>query len=243
MNVRLCYLWHSGVALLLEHLSIVIDYFEDSTDVHAGVLHEHILRRGVPLYVLSTHFHHDHYTPEIFAFEAPQITYILSRDIAEQRDATLCRRELLHFIAKGETFADDSLQVVAFGSTDEGSSFAVHAGGLSFFHAGDLNNWHWMERRGEREWRAAEARFLAEVDDIRRQLPEFDVVMFPLDPRLGSEYMRGATQFLERISCRIFCPLHFDLAYAQARAFAPCAAAHGTRLLDITHRGQFFDLT
>ena len=242
MSTQLCYLWHSGVALLLDDLSIVIDYYEDSAGGHAGILHDRILRRGVPLYVLSTHFHHDHYTPEIFAFEAPHLTYILSRDIAEQRGATLSRHAQLHFIARGETFDDGRLRAEAFGSTDEGSSFAVHAGGQCFFHAGDLNNWHWMERRGEREWRTAEARFLAEAEYIRQRLPQCDVVMFPVDPRLGSEYMRGAAQFLDRIRCRFFCPLHFDLAYEQARAFAPCAAEHGATLLDITHRGQLFTL-
>lgn len=47
--------------------------------------------------------------------------------------------------------------------------------------------------------------------------------MFPVDPRLGTEYMRGARQFVEQIKTSIFVPMHFDEAYDKAAAFLPIA--------------------
>ena len=35
--------------------------------------------------------------------------------------------------------------VKAYGSTDIGISFLVKVDGLTIFHAGDLNWWHWKE--------------------------------------------------------------------------------------------------
>lgn len=242
MPYRLCYIFHSGFALLFDDMTVVMDYFEDSNGANSGVLHEQILGRGVPVYVLSTHFHHDHYNSDIFGFDAPQVKYILSKDIYQQRKNTLDMSRDIHFIKKSEIFDDGHLRVHAFGSTDEGVSFAIFKDNLSFFHAGDLNNWHWMEERPEPEWRRAENDFIRELGDIRKNYDHFDLVMFPVDPRLGSEYMRGAGQFIDAISCKYFCPMHFDLNFDKARAFAQYTGPRNIELIDIDRRGQMFDL-
>lgn len=91
------------------------------------------------------------------------------------------------------------MSVRAFGSTDVGVSFLLQAGGKKIFHAGDLNNWHWMDESTEAEWKGAEKNFLHELDDLYAYTPEVDVAMFPVDPRLGKEYMRGAGQFVTKI--------------------------------------------
>ena len=59
-----------------------------------------------------------------------------------------------------------------------------------------------------------------ELDCICSYTRNMDVVMFPVDPRLGTEYMRGARQFVEQIKTSIFVPMHFDEAYARAAAFS-----------------------
>lgn len=51
-----------------------------------------------------------------------------------------------------------------------------------------------MDESTEAEWKGAEKNFLHELDDLYAYTPEVDVAMFPVDPRLGKEYMRGAGQ-------------------------------------------------
>ena len=47
-----------------------------------------------------------------------------------------------------------------------------------------------MDESTEAEWKGAEKNFLHELDDLYAYTPEVDVAMFPVDPRLGKEYLR-----------------------------------------------------
>ena len=95
-----------------------------------------------------------------------------------------------------------------------------------------------MDESTEAEWKGAEKNFLHELDDLYAYTPEVDVAMFPVDPRLGKEYMRGAGQFVTKIKTHIFVPMHFTPEYAKANAFRDFAEAHGVRFVSLTHRGQ-----
>ena len=50
-----------------------------------------------------------------------------------------------------------------------------------------------------------------------------DLVMFPVDPRLGTDFMRGAQQFIDRIKTSVFVPIHFLERLAEVMAFGPYA--------------------
>lgn len=101
------------------------------------------------------------------------------------------------------------------------------------FHAGDLNNWYARfltddgkipekiisEEFGEINPLAEEKQYLGELKDIRRILNEkatprtevqdFDLVMFPVDGRIGNGYTRGGRQFIDRFTVGQFVPMHF----------------------------------
>ena len=88
----------------------------------------------------------------------------------------------------------------ALGSTDSGVSWIVETEGKRFFHAGDLNNWYakfllddnpdQLRYSFEMEETfnpiAHEKQFLGELKDIRKIADSFDVVMFPIDGRVGN---------------------------------------------------------
>ena len=67
--------------------------------------------------------------------------------------------------------------------------------------------------------------------------------MFPVDRRMGTDYSKGALQFLEMIKSRIFVPMHFGADYEGGNAFQRTAEAQGASFLAIDHRGQYWDLT
>ena len=239
MCMELVYLYHSGFALLADGVTVIMDYFEDSVSAGAGVLHDRILQRPGRIYVLASHFHADHFNPDILSWRErrPDAVYLLSRDIYRHRKPV---REVpgIVWLRRGDEYADEGLRVRAFGSTDVGVSFWFSLQGHTFFHAGDLNNWHWMDESSEEEWRRSERLFLIELGRLKKFAPQLDCVMFPVDPRLGREYDRGARQLVEQIKTAIFVPMHFDEAYAAAAAFGPVAGRTGARMVELRQRGQ-----
>lgn len=99
-----------------------------------------------------------------------------------------------------------------------------------------------MDESPEEEWKRDEAFFLHELEDIAVCKAKMDVVLFPVDPRLGKEYMRGPLQFVKRIKTTIFVPMHFDEAFEKASAFAPLASSEGTQVLTPLRRGETLNL-
>ena len=91
------------------------------------------------------------------------------------------------------------------------------------FHAGDLNNWYARSlpeaKPGETIYSeefdediypiAHEKQYLGELKDIRKITDSFDVVMFPIDGRIGNGYTLGGRQFIERFKVGLFVPMHF----------------------------------
>ena len=237
------YIYHSGFALEAEGVTVIIDYYKDSSEAEhsRGIVHDYLLQKPGKLYVLATHFHPDHFNREILTWkeQRPDIHYIFSKDILKSHRA---QAEDAIYIKKGETYEDETLRIDAFGSTDVGSSFLIHLQDWSVFHAGDLNNWHWSEESTPQEIRKAEGDFLAEVRELQQTAPAVDVVMFPVDSRIGKDYMRGAEQFVERIKITIFVPMHFSEDYQGGNAFRQFAESKGCRFLSIAHRGESFEL-
>ena len=242
--MKLDYIYHSGFAIEAEGVTIIIDYYKDSSETirNQGIVHDCLLQKPGKLYVLSTHFHPDHFNREILTWkeQRPDIIYLFSKDILKHHRAN---PEDAIYINKGESYEDDNLRIDAFGSTDVGISFLIHLQGMSIFHAGDLNNWHWSEESTEQEIRKANGDFLAEVKYLKQQISAIDLVMFPVDRRMGKDYMKGAEQFIEQIKTTIFVPMHFSEDYEGGNALRDFAENAGCRFISITQRGESFEIT
>ena len=240
--MQLTYIFHSGFVVSGHGFSILIDYWRDTKSFKEGYVHQHFLQSTNKLYVLSSHAHPDHFDPEILTWneKRPDIQYILSSDILPTIKNTPNTPEIFS-LNKTDIYVDNCIQVKAFGSTDIGISFAIEAGGKRIFHAGDFNNWHWNEESTEEEIRTAETSFLRKLKVLAKAYPVFDLVMFPVDPRLGKDYVRGAEQFVQTIQTGAFAPMHFGFEYNKANAFKTVAEAHGSRFLSIHECGENFE--
>ena len=242
--MTLDYIYHSGFAIEAEGVTVIIDYYKDSseTEHNRGIVHDYLLQRPGKLYVLATHFHPDHFNREILTWKEarPDIRYIFSKDILKSHRG---KPEDATYIKKGETYEDETIRIEAFGSTDVGSSFLIHLQDWNIFHAGDLNNWHWSEESTEAEIRKANGDFLAEVKYLKEKAPKIDLALFPVDRRMGKDYMKGAKQFIEQIKTTIFVPLHFSEDYEGGNALRDFAENAGCRFVSITHRGESFEIT
>ena len=221
--MTLTYIFHSGFVLETEQSILLFDYWMDPSGVMDGVL-----RSEKPMYVFSSHhFHEDHFTKEIFEWKKQRegITYILSKDIYKHRRAS--KEDANVWLAKGGTWSDDVISVWALGSTDSGVSWIVETEDKRIFHAGDLNNWYAKflsddnpdQERYSFEMEevfnpiAHEKQFLGELKDIRKVADSFDVVMFPIDGRVGNGYTLGGRQFIERFKVGLFVPMHFTTGF------------------------------
>ena len=54
--------------------------------------------------------------------------------------------------------------------------------------------------------------YLGKLKDIRKITDYFDLVMFPVDGRIGNGYTLGARQFIERFKVKLFVPMHFVMS-------------------------------
>jgi len=236
--MKLTYLYNSGFVIEGERFMMVLDYFKDAEE---GFVRQKITSFQGRTYVLSTHWHPDHFTPEIMQWRKiqPNIRYILSKDILKRRWWTNFRNVTSLF--KGQAYEDDTVRVQAFGSTDVGSSFLIEAEGKRIFHAGDLNFWHWSEVSTPEEIEVCERHFLKEVALLAETTIQLDLAMFPVDPRQGKDYMLGAEMFVDRIHTDIFVPMHFGADYEKIEAFRDYALTAGCRFIGWKVQGETID--
>jgi L-ascorbate metabolism protein UlaG (beta-lactamase superfamily) len=235
--MRLIYINHSGFVLEGEHCTVIIDYYKDSDD---RCINRSLASFKGDLYVCASHWHPDHFNREILKWKniRPDTKYIFSRDILMKKLATPGDAS---YLDKGDCWQDSNLTVKAFGSTDVGISFLFEMEGKKVFHAGDLNNWHWDEESTPLEIAEAENAFLQELKTLSDETAYVDVAMFPVDARLGKNYMRGAEQFVDAIQTGLFVPMHFGQSYLQANAFRTYAEQAGCKFAAWTKTGEYID--
>lgn len=215
---RVTFLDNSGFIVATDDVIMVFDYYRDP----AHALHRTLEQSPEkPVVFFVTHHHPDHFNKSIFELaQNHKRTYVLSNDVYPQN---VPDNLAVAGMSKGDVIEDlpGSLTVKAFGSTDAGVSFLVMTKtGEKIFHAGDLNDWHWQDEASMREVEEAGNHFRTIVNRIAEEVPAVDIAFFPVDVRLGSDFARGAREFLNAVKVRDFFPMHFKGDYKKACDFA-----------------------
>ena len=203
--MRLTYIYHSGFAIEADEFAILIDYYKDTgRSPEKGFVHEKLLNRAGILYVLSSHFHPDHFNPEVLRWKTykKDIVYLFGKDILKRNRAG---KEDAIYLKKGDFYEDHNL-------------------------------------RTPEEVAEAEQNYLKELDDLAKATNKLDATMFPVDPRIGTDFMRGAQQFVDHIKTNIFVPMHFWDRPAEVVAFRPYAESRGCRYALISVPGEGTDI-
>ncbi|MDR1619047.1 MAG: MBL fold metallo-hydrolase [Clostridiales bacterium] len=190
------------------------------------------LRQYRTVTVFISHSHGDHYARDIWKTENARFAAAFDIDVPSPYKG-VCTS-----FRPGDATEINGLSVRAFGSTDEGVSFYVERGDVALFHAGDLNDWHWRDEGGETFAREAEDAFLRELTKIKAaKLKPIDMAFFPVDPRIGSDYYRGALLFAKAMRPKRFMPMHFGKTYAPPKTFIADMAPY-TKLLTPPAMGE-----
>ena len=217
-GMQIYYLYHSAVCVVQKNVLLIFDYFlhKKGKKISDGFIHEDMIREADRIYVFVSHSHHDHYHPRIFKWARmnDHITYILDSTLPKVR--TKAKTVIM---SRGDTYEDDYISVQEFGSTDIGGSFYAVFDGTSFFHAGDLNNWHWKDDGNEKYSRVMKMYFERELKFIKSRVDHIDYAFFPVDKRMGSDYDEGADMFIDAMKPEHFIPIHF-VDFDDTAAFA-----------------------
>ena len=222
---RITYIYHDCFLLETEKAVVLFDYWKDP--LNKGLkdfppfLDDIDCRK--PFYVLVSHHHKDHFSRRIFFWHRlfKNIRYIISSDCFKavrymfKENSTYTGEKpplsSIHVLKEGDVYEDETVRISAFGSTDIGNSYVVGIDGRNYFHAGDLNAWIWKDESSTEEVEEALRLYQEKLDAISREFNEFDVAMFPVDSRLGTDYFLGASIFVRTFDVKLFLPMHFEL--------------------------------
>ena len=228
--------YHSGFSVSDSRELLVFDYWrgEENELNSSNELNVEQLSSFSHVYVFISHEHVDHMDPVVFTWkDFCNVTYIVSSDMPV---GTRGKR-----MAPGDTIdLSDHIHVTAYDSTDLGVSFLVRFHDISFFHAGDLNFWHWREESTMQEIDEAEEECRKAVLPVSRE--QIDVAFFPLDPRQGSLFEAGANYFILSVKPRIFIPMHYFHRVDVAEEYARTASNRSTEVIALTGYGETIQL-
>ena len=246
------FIYHSAYLVELTGSYLLFDYYQ-------GELPE--LDPDKPFYIFSSHRHYDHFSAVIFqlAKKYPKCIYILSEDIPEgvvsQSLEELGEEPKIYRVSPGGWLIPEnrgekksSIEVEVFDSTDVGVSFLVKAEGLRIFHAGDLNDWAWVNVPRSRS-DAMHDHFIRAVEEIRKAVEGrtkdgylLDVLFQPMDPVLGEAVFQGPVEFLRRIPVRHMFPMHMWEQYSIGEKFLRQYPEYQSCFHPVTKPGEVFDL-
>ena len=219
--MHLHYIYHSCFLLSEEDFLIVYDYWRDPDGLLPKFLEE-AEREQKAVYFIVSHFHEDHFNPEIVEWckaRASEDWHLLpSYDTVKRR--RIDKALPLAILRFGDTVETPYFKLQVYRSTDVGvSTLVTLRDGTTVFHAGDCNNWYFPESdMADEEDMSSHVKvtpeqmeklFLSIVRDIRKDHPRLDHAMFPVDPRLEQEMLRGPLQFLKAVEVRHFHPMHY----------------------------------
>lgn len=231
--MQITYLSNSGFLLEQDDEALIFDCYNPKKQT---ALRDEALLKKSAVTAFVSHVHGDHYSPDIWKLAGAQ--FVVSFDVPAPGEL----RPRVTVLHPGESAAVNGIRVRAYGSTDEGISFYVQWREHAIFHAGDLNDWHWRDESDEAYVRQAEEHFLRELARIRENEQPPLLAFFPVDPRMGTDYYRGAILFAKTMRPKYFIPMHFGGRFAPPQAFFEEIAPY-TELLAPPEMGRSIKVT
>ena len=192
--MKITHVYHSGFVIELERTVLIFDWYEGELPP---------FEPDKKVFVFVTQSHADHYSPRIWSIlnEYKEIYYVLECCTAPER-----KGDNIFHVQPGRHYKIRNTLVYALRSNDEGVAYVVNSDGYNFFHAGDLNIWHWKD--------AADNQNAYSLKIYRRQIEKisgwnFDAAILPLDPRLGESAPNAIVEFLNTVECRFLFPMNY----------------------------------
>lgn len=238
VETTIYYIYHSGFAIKTKNHFLIFDFYTepigfDATSQKLALLSPENIKDMNNVFVFASHSHEDHFNPSILDWEDynKNIQYVFSSDIKIDK-----AKSNYNFLQEDEEKSFEDVYVKAYGSTDIGISFLVKVDGLTIFHAGDLNWWHWKEDSAEEQF-IAEKSFKAHIEKLKEE-KHIDIAFFPVDPRLQEFYYEGGQYFAENIQPKLLIPMHFADDLSITKEFFERIKIPKVKVVQIDYSGQ-----
>lgn len=196
--MKITYIKHSGFLVESKDCYYIFDYYEGELPP---------LDKGKEVVVFCSHFHEDHFNPNIFEIlDGMGMTYqaVLAKEI---RSRTHLTDGKVIYVYHDKTYdLGNGTQVDTLLSNDSGVAFIVRTKEGTMYHAGDLNDWYW-NGASEAENKRLTSAYHAEIRKIKGMY--FVVAFVPLDPRQEDHYADGILYFLKHVECNAVFPMHY----------------------------------
>lgn len=226
MQCSVTYLHHSGFLVSSGDYRLIFDFIGPDGAV------DEALHGGHKVIAFASHAHGDHFHKGIADWAKHGLCQlVLGSDIGKGLPAS--------YLSAGDGRELLGAKISAYGSTDQGVSFLVQLPGLSVFHAGDLNDWHWRDESTPKEAEAAHQAFARILNTLPTR--DIDIAMFPVDARLGAGHDEGAARFIGHAKPKYFFPMHWWDDTQVATGFA-ARQFEGTQIIALTSKGQRIDI-
>lgn len=234
---QVTFLHHSGILVETEHFYLLFDYdmnLKNDLDFYKNNINK-------KLFVFVSHNHADHFHPMIFDWSKsnPNIHYIVSYDITIPSHLA---QDMVTSVKPHQTYDFDSIQVSTLESNDEGVAFLVKADGHTFFHAGDLNWWHWNGESDEFNQGIAQS-YQSEILQLKEH--SIDAAFIPADPRLEENFSLAIDFFAKTVHSNYIFPIHFWGQFSVCQKVATILGEKGydASVVQIEKNGQTFSFS
>ena len=224
--MKVTYISHSGFLIEMERANFLFDYFKGEIPK---------MEREKPLYIFSSHSHHDHFNSVIFDLSKKynNVTYILSSDIQSPKGLNC------YTMSPYEERQIKDIKIKTFKSTDLGVAFLIETEKKTVYHAGDLHWWHWIGEPDEDNlW--MEKAYKHELELLKGR--HMDVAFLVLDPRQEAAFDMGMDSFLRAVGVDIVFPMHCWDDYSVISSYKNSQKGEEFRekIMDITKEGETF---
>ena len=231
--MKVTYISHSGFLIETKNCLFLFDYYEGKIPP---------LSQEKPLFIFVSHWHSDHFNPEIFSIRHEKVHYILSHDTRKHLPAGISPENLCFM--KPEEKLDFTLEdgnehftVETLKSTDCGVAFLIYYRRKYLYHAGDL----WQG-----ETKQYNSNMTANFLHYTKPLENLDIwaAFLPLDPRQEEWYSKGFLHILEHAHVKYAFPMHFWKDYSVISGFlsSPEGSKYQKTVVNIEQEGQEFSL-
>lgn len=150
-------------------------------------------------------------------------------------------QEKIHYVKAAQKYHVDGLEIETLRSTDEGVAFYVEMNGVSFFHAGDLNDWQW-DGAGEMVNGLMQANYRAQITRLSGK--KIHLAFIPMDPRQGQYQFVGIDYFMKHTDSDYIFPMHMWQNYSGIREYKKqiTNVAMAERIVEIRCENQIFEI-
>lgn len=235
--MKVTYLYHSGFAVETTSHFLVFDYWKNTPkngSLKDGVINPNEIA-DKDVIVFSSHRHRDHYNSVIHDWQKviKKCRIILSFDIDPVEGSKM--------VEPNQIYEEKDFTLTTFKSNDEGVAFLLDIDGLTIYHAGDLNWWHWEGEPGSWNEDIKES-YLHEIRLIKRD--NISIAFVTLDPRLKEQYYWGLDYFMKNINAKYVFPMHFlnKPEIVEKLLEADSSKDYRARIIPLTSRGQSIEL-